>query len=250
MWVATCDLRGRCGTLERWERSLPIVGGAGDVARLIGQAEALGVRLDARPGGRLWANRPDRLSPDLRDNLAAHRTAVVALLTILPMHPAHAWRCPTMPNAPPLALARHGVPPEWCDGVALLATMPAPIAIPSRRWAVLAATSARLLRDHGATLHGATWDALDLFGLHQYAPATNPPGWGLAWLLGEIGEVLDVSPDAAGVRCGPNGVRLAFRHRCAAARAGVVPAWMLPPCARLDCRMVDLPERKEASRYG
>lgn len=35
---------------------------------------------------------------------------------------------------------------------------------------VLAATSARLLRDHGAELHGAKWDALDVFGCTQLRP--------------------------------------------------------------------------------
>jgi hypothetical protein len=76
--------------------------------------------------------------------------------------------------------------------VALLATLPAPPTIPDRRWSVLAATSARLLQDHGAALHGTGWNALDVFGLDASAPATNPPGWRLAWLLGEHGEVLDV----------------------------------------------------------
>ena len=47
------------------------------------------------------------------------------------------------------------VPPEWCRGVALLATRPAPDAITPARWAFLAATSARLLRDYGTALHGA-----------------------------------------------------------------------------------------------
>lgn len=91
----------------------------------------------------------------------------------------------------------------------------------------LAATSARLLRDHGAALHDAGWDALDLFGLHRRAPAMNPAGWGLAWLLGAAGEVLDVAPDAVGMRRGQDGARLTFRRDCRAARAGVVPAWAL-----------------------
>ena len=76
-----------------------------------------------------------------------------------------------------------GVPPDWCKGVALLAALPPPPGIPLLRWTLLAVTSARLLRDHGAALHWAGWDALDLFGLHPTAPAINPPGWGVAWLL-------------------------------------------------------------------
>lgn len=92
----------------------------------------------------------------------------------------------------------------------MLAILPAPPGIPPRRWTILAATSARLLRDHGAELHGAGWDALDLFGLHPTAPATNPPGWGLAWLLWEHGDVLDVRPNVIGMRRSPDGARLAY----------------------------------------
>jgi len=128
--------------------------------------------------------------------------------------------------------AAPGVPPNWCEGVALLAAMPAPDVIPPDRWASLAAAAHRLLRNHGAELHVAGWDALDLFGLHATAPATNPAGWGLAWLIGTAGEMLDVAPDAVGMRRGPDGARLTFRRRCPAARVGVVLAWNVAAHAR------------------
>jgi len=107
-------------------------------------------------------------------------------------------------------------------------------------------TSTHLLQNHGAELHRADWDALDLFGLHATAPATNPPGWGLAWLLGAAGEVLDVVPDAVGMRRGPAGARLTFRRTNTAERAGALPAWDLAARARLDCGVLDPPERKDA----
>ncbi len=75
-----------------------------------------------------------------------------------------------------------GVPSDWCDGVARLATMAAPDTITPARWAILATTSAWLPRDHGVGLHGARWDAVALFGLHPTAPMTHPPGWCLARL--------------------------------------------------------------------
>lgn len=128
---------------------------------------------------------------------------------------------------PPPLRAFPGVPAAWCEGVVGLAALAAPDTITPVRWAALAATSTRLLRDHGAALHAAGWDALDLFGLHATAPATNPPGWGLAWLLGSTGEVLDVAPEVIGLRRGPDGARLAYRRGCAAARARMVPAWVL-----------------------
>lgn len=73
-----------------------------------------------------------------------------------------------------------GVPAAWCNGVASLAALDPPDGIAPARWAALAATSTYLLQSHGAELHRAGWDALDLFGLHRRAPATNPAGWGLA----------------------------------------------------------------------
>ena len=190
---------------------------------MLDQVAALGVRLEARPGGRMWADRPDLLPTALRDSLAAQRPAVLAWLA--------EW--PTKADGPPvparagLASALPGVPLDWCRGVALLATRTAPPTIHLRRWAVLAATSARLLRNHGAALHGARWDALALFGLDTTAPATNPPGWGLAWLLGEYGEVLDVSAGVIGMRWKPDGARMAFDRRHGIGRGGTVLAWLL-----------------------
>ncbi len=124
--------------------------------------------------------------------------------------------------------ATAGVPRAWCEGVALLATLPAPPTIQPRRWAVLAATSARLLRDHGAELQAHGWGTLDLFGLHAAAPTANPSGMGLAWLLGDAGRVLDVSPAVVGMTREADGARLAYCRTQASARAGCVPAWNLP----------------------
>ena len=147
--------------------------------------------------------------PELLDGARQHRDGIVALL--------RAEAAPAFP----------GVPLAWCEGVSRLATVAPPGGIELRRWAALASTAARLLRDHGAELHAAGWDALDLFGLHREAPAANPPGWGLAWLLGEAGAVLDVLPATVGMTCKAGGARLAYRRRSAAARVEVVPAWDL-----------------------
>jgi len=145
--------------------------------------------------------------------------------------------CPTCPAAvlpvlghvPPVLAAVSGVPADWCEGVALLATMTAPDDIPPPRWATLAGSSARLLRNHGAELHEGGWDVLDLFGLHSVAPLSNPTGWGLAWLLGSTGRVLDVSAEAIGMCRDPGGTRMTFRRRERVERAGTVPAWKLRP---------------------
>lgn len=161
----------------------------------------------------------------------------------------------SFPPVPPVrAAAPHrpqdlpGVPAAWCNGVACLAATIRPHGITSARWAALAATSTHLLQSRGAELHRAGWDALDLFGLHAEAPTTNPPGWGLAWLLGAAGEVLDVAPDAVGMRRGPAGARLTFRRTNTAERAGVLPAWDLAARARLVCGVLDRSARKDAGR--
>jgi len=199
------------------------------VARLVSEAAALGVRLEARPGGRLWADRPGLLPTALRDSLAAHRPAVVALLAeqAAPLSTPRAGGSVMASDAPPPAPVLPDVPLDWCEGVALLAARPAPDTIHPRRWAVLATTSAWLLREHGAALHGARWDTIALFGLHPTAPMTYPPGWGVAWLLGEHGAVLDVAPDAVGMRRAPDGARLAYRRPGALARASLATAWLL-----------------------
>ena len=148
-----------------------------------------------------------------------HRDGIAALL----------WETDraTPPGSPHAVVILAGIPAAWCEGVALLASMPAPASVDPARWATLGATAVRLLRGSGAELHRAGWDALDLFGLNRYAPATYPLGWGLSWLLGHEGEVLEVTPEVVVVRHSPSGGRLAFRHSGAAARAGAAPAWAL-----------------------
>ena len=148
----------------------------------------------------------------------APATPVPTVRPLVPLSPVLA-----APSLPPIP----GVPLHWREGVALLATRPAPPTIPPRRWAALAASAFRLVRDHGAELHAAGWNALDLFGLHPTAPAANPAGWGLAWLLGAAGEVLDVAPEAIGIRQRPSGARLTLNRRQTAASGSVIPAWSL-----------------------
>lgn len=130
-------------------------------------------------------------------------------------------------DAGPALASLPGVPADWCEGVAALATMAVPSGIAAERWGELAHASGRLVRDHGAALHGAGWGTLHLFGLHRHCPATYPPGWGLAWLLDADGDVLDVMPDGVAMRRTPKGARLVFRRR--ALDPGVVSAWELDP---------------------
>ncbi len=155
--------------------------------------------------------------------------AVRAYRRIPPPKPPRAARRKGPPARAPGDLSRTlpGVPLDWCEGVALLAVRTAPPTILPGRWAVLATTSERTLREHGAALHGAGWPALALFGLDRSAPASYPPGWGLVWLLGEHGEVLDISAGVIWLRWKPDGARMAFYRQHGAARAGTVLAWLL-----------------------
>ena len=56
---------------------------------------------------------------------------------------------------------------------------------------------------------------------------THRPGWDLASLLGEHGNVLDLAPDAVGLRRQPDGARLMFLRRVGPPLAGMAPAWAL-----------------------
>ena len=144
-------------------------------------------------------------------------------------HAVVSYKHPTPARAavPPRVLpppAPAPVPDDWAQGVAKLATMPGPATIESLRWSAFVGMATRLLHDHGPELHAAGWTSLDLFGLHGLAPVTYGPGWGLAWLLGARGEVLNVAADAVGMRWHPVGARLTFRRR--PVTAGAVPAWV------------------------
>lgn len=114
---------------------------------------------------------------------------------------------------------------HWRAGVERLVALPCPSPIEAGRWSALGTTALRLLSQHGQTLHGAGWGTLDLYGLHQHAPATFPPGWGLAWLLEAAGDVLDVQPNEIAFRRTPGGARLVFLRRRSI--PGVIPAWCL-----------------------
>ncbi len=188
-------------------------------AAALAQLNASGVRVRLRDDGTVAL---DASGPPPAAVLAfarAHREDIAALL-----RDADSVFAPG--SLRPVAILA-GVPRSWCEGVARLVTMVSPDTIEPARWATLAATSDRLLRFDGATLHAAGWDALDLFGLQQRAPSANAAGWGLAWLLRSDGEVLNVTPDTIIMRRSLDGARLGFRRACAAARAGVVPAWAL-----------------------
>ena len=114
---------------------------------------------------------------------------------------------------------------HWQAGVERLATSPCPALIEAGRWSALRAMAAWLLSQHGLALHRAGWGTLELFGLHRHAPATFPPGWGLAWLLEAAGEVLDIQPNEIAMRRAPGGARLVYLRRRSI--AGIVPIWCL-----------------------
>ena len=117
-----------------------------------------------------------------------------------------------------------GVPAAWCQGVARLAVLAAPDSITPARWAALAATSARMLREHGAALHWAGWDGLDLFGLHRSALAARTDCMGLAWLLD--GPVASITTEAV-MMLATGGHALRVTRMGSQARLLAVPAWDL-----------------------
>ena len=81
----------------------------------------------------------------------------------------HEWQALSA-RLPPVS----GMPLAWRAGVAMLAERTAPPGVTMARWRVFRWNAERLLADHGAALHDAGWDGLDLFGLYAMAPVTNP----------------------------------------------------------------------------
>ena len=124
-------------------RSTPAEDAACGAADLLMAAAAAGVRLEARSGGRLWCSNPPRLTPELRDGLAAHRPAVLALLSgkvagdALPPTPAQ-------PAEPGDGETPRQIPPSWAD----------PFIIPAKGWSC-------------SCCRGRRW----------WAEATNAQGW-------------------------------------------------------------------------
>lgn len=183
---------------------------------------AAGVRVSLRDDGTVRLDAAAPPPPEVLALARAHRDGIAALLlgseAANPASPAEI--APRPPAAPPML---PGVPLAWCEGVALLAVLPAPDCIALPRWRTFRADAGRLLRDHGAELHRHGWDSLDLFGLHRTAPAAHPPGWSLSWLL-QGAAVLDVAADRVVIQ---RAARLTYRRPDATARAVRVPAWLL-----------------------
>ena len=206
-------------------------------AAALARLDAAGVRVRLRDDGLLTLTAAGPPPPDVLALARAHRDGIASLLARRAQQAARTGFVQDSPTEPlPLVPARTGfvpvadppgVPLDWCRGVSLLATRTAPPMILPGRWAVLATTSERTLREHGAALHGAGWPALALFGLDRSAPASYPPGWGLVWLLGEHGEVLDISAGVIWLRWKPDGARMAFYRQHGTGRAGTVLAWLL-----------------------
>lgn len=166
-----------------------------------------------------------------RDSLAPwpESTLLAASPPTIPADPAAAPVFDVRPGPPPSERVS-GVPLEWCVGIARMSRVPPPAllmhAVHRSRWDLYQADCARVLQQHAAVLHALGWDALDLFGLHSAAPAANPSGWGLAWLLAG-GEVLDVAADQAGLRRDVKGARMVVRRIGALARREAVAGWDL-----------------------
>ena len=126
---------------------------------------------------------------------------------------------------PAAALDLSGVPQSWREGVRLLRTRPTPCAIPAARWARFQDDAARLLAEHCAELHRLGWDALDVFGLHRWAPFARPDAMGVAWLLDGRPVIALAAEAVTFITRGGGTLRAARMGQ--RARVEAVPAWTL-----------------------
>jgi len=118
-----------------------------------------------------------------------------------------------------------GVPPEWCAGVYRLQDVPTPGRIDPTRWVRFRYDALRLLHEHGAALHAAGWDPLNLFGLHRNAPDRRPDGMGVAWLMRKL-AVAAVTAEAVSLVTAAGVGKRVFRMG-ETARLEAVVAWEL-----------------------
>ncbi len=90
------------------------------------------------------------------------------------------------------------MPLDWCEGVTRLAMAPPLTSIAPDRWRLFHTDAVRVLHQHGAELHTAGWDALDLFGLHPVASATRLDCMRLAMLL-DSRRLNAITPETVGI---------------------------------------------------
>lgn len=168
-----------------------------------------GVRVRLRPDGRLHLNAVAPPPPALLDRVRRHRDELALLL-------AQQGQDAAVPS---------DLPSAWRDGVARLQTAPSPPGVALDCWRTFQADAERLLRRHGAELHAAGWDSLDLFGLHARAPNRRMDAAGLAWLL-RGRSVGAVTTETVAI-VSANGQKLRCWRMGAQARQEAVPAWAL-----------------------
>jgi hypothetical protein len=104
-----------------------------------------------------------------------------------------------------------GIPAEWLEGVARLATMAPPRTYPAHAWQQLITDADRFLDDWAAQAAALGWPAWELFGCHRRAPWGRIQGMGLVLLL--HGDQLVVLTASEALTRRPSGAHQTRRRR-------------------------------------
>ena len=137
---------------------------------------------------------------DVLDGLAQHKTAVLELL-----------RRATCNRRAVFLRVAPGVPAEWGEGLAALHLADPLEGFTLASWRQLLNDAGRFVDRWGSEAARLGWTALDLFGVHQVAPAVRYDAMGLMPLI-RGGEVVALDATRATIRM-PAGGLLTYLRR-------------------------------------
>jgi len=106
-----------------------------------------------------------------------------------------------------------GLPRAWAEHFARLIVGEAPGDFSPTRWQAALDGALRFADRWAKEAHRLGWDASEVFGLDDEAPATRIDHRGLAWLLGHGGEVVALDRDGAEIRTAQGGRQRFYRRR-------------------------------------
>ena len=190
------------------------------ILAILSRLDSFGARIAQRPDGTWKLVGPlDRLPAGLVQEVRDHRDTLIGEI-------ARQAREDAIAETAAMA-ARPGVPSEWCEGLAVLTTMPPPRDVPPGSWRGIVDAAGRFIDTWGAKAAGLGWDALSVFGCDGTKPYDRIDRQGLIWLLNSC-EVVAITADTARVRSNGGKIQTYYRRP----RPGAVAAWELQPATQ------------------
>jgi hypothetical protein len=111
----------------------------------------------------------------------------------------------------PISWIYAGVPREWAEGFARLATMPAPAGVALWRWQQVVGDGGRFIDRWAVKAAALGWRTLDVFGVHDLKPAERHDAAGLVWTI-QGREIVAIAENSARLRA-KTGAVLTYARR-------------------------------------